>query len=362
MTTPPLRILLIDDDSDAVFLIHQLLSEMKGWNCKPEWVNTISRGREVMNERRHDIYLIDHDLPDGTGTELIREGVAGHNPVPMIMITGKGNDRMIKSAIEAGAADVLDKSELNGTLLERVIGYTMERSGRLYTLIRIKEDNKRQLQEQEEVFAQKKNRLKRELAETKRSEKQLEHQLVKALQLVSRTVESRIPDSSGHQQRIAQFASAIAAKMGHDQKLVDRVYLAGLVHDLGNIDIPTELLWRPGKLTPGEYNIVRTHSKLGHDMLRELEFAAPLAEIVKQHHERMDGSGYPSHLKGEEIMVEARILAVAEAVGSMLSDRPHRGAYSIHGALNELIHNRGTLFDPEVVDACALVCEEKFGP
>ncbi|MCP4044138.1 MAG: HD domain-containing protein [Gammaproteobacteria bacterium] len=361
MTTVPLKILLVDDDNDTVLLIHRLLSEMKGWNCKPEWVNTFARGSEVMNERRHDIYLFDHTLPDGSGTELIREGLAKNNPAPMIMITDKENEMIIKDALEAGAADVLDKNELNGTLLERVIRYTMERFDRLHTLIRIKEDSKQQLQEQEEFFALEKKRLKRELAETKHSEKQLEHQLVKAMQLVSRAVESRVPDSSGHQQRIAQFASAIAAKMGRDQKFVDRVYLAGLVHDLGNIDIPTELLWRPGKLTPVEYNIVRTHSKLGHDMLQELEFAAPLADIVKQHHERMDGSGYPAHLRGNEILIEARIVAVAEAVGSMLSDRPHREAYTTHGALIELMRNRDTLFDPEVVDACVLVCEERFG-
>ncbi len=360
MTTAPLRLLLVDDDKDIVFLIHQLIADMKGWNFKPEWVNSFTRGHQVISQKRHEVYLIDYNLPDGKGTELIRAGIAAENPAPMVLITGMRSAAVEREGLEAGAADVLDKTELNSSLLERVIGHAMEQADRLRALKQLRTDSAHRLQEQEKSFQAEKDRLERKLAEARHAGKQLEHQLVKALQLVARAVETRIPYTSGHQQHIAQLASAIAAKMGLESKTADRVYLAGLVHDLGNIDLPPEILSRPGKLSPAEYNVVRTHSKLGHDILRDLEFAAPLAGIVRQHHERLDGSGYPDHLKGTDILLEARVLAVAEVVGSMISDRPHRKAHSLHRALNELTRGRGALFDPEAVDACVGVCEEKY--
>jgi HD-GYP domain-containing protein (c-di-GMP phosphodiesterase class II) len=136
--------------------------------------------------------------------------------------------------------------------------------------------------------------------------------------------------------------------------------MAGLIHDIGKINVPAEILSKPGTLNGLEFGLIKTHPQVGHDILNgTLEFPWPVAQIVLQHHERMDGSGYPQGLSGEEILLEARILGVADVVEAMASHRPYRPALSVSQALEEISQNRGILYDPEVVDACLKVFTEK---
>jgi HD-GYP domain-containing protein (c-di-GMP phosphodiesterase class II) len=137
--------------------------------------------------------------------------------------------------------------------------------------------------------------------------------------------------------------------------------MAGLIHDVGKISVPAEILNKPGGLNAIEYALIRNHSRIGHDILKAVEFPWPLAQIVLQHHERMDGSGYPQGLSGEEIILEARILGVADVVEAMSSHRPYRPAHSLEDALEEISQNRGVLYDAEVVDVCLeLFTEDGF--
>jgi PAS domain S-box-containing protein/putative nucleotidyltransferase with HDIG domain len=165
-------------------------------------------------------------------------------------------------------------------------------------------------------------------------------------------VEMRDPYTVGHQQKVAKLACAIAQEMTLAEEQIEGIRTAGLIHDIGKIYVPAEILSKPTPLTEAEKSLVRSHSQVGHDILKGIEFPWPVAEIVLQHHERMLGSGYPQGLTGENILLEARILAVADVVETMYSHRPYRAGVSLDKTLQEISRNRGLLYDPEVVDVC----------
>ncbi|MBT3879737.1 MAG: PAS domain S-box protein [Candidatus Scalindua sp.] len=180
--------------------------------------------------------------------------------------------------------------------------------------------------------------------------------VVKALAL---TVEQRDPYTAGHQQRVSELGCAIAEEMGLSENQVAGIRTAGILHDIGKIHIPGEILSRPSKLTKDEFNIVRTHAQAGYDILEGIEFPWPIADIVHQHHEHVDGSGYPLGLSNNDILIEARILCVADVVEAMSSHRPYRPALGIDKALEEVCKSKGICYDSDVVDACLKVIKEK---
>ena len=205
-----------------------------------------------------------------------------------------------------------------------------------------------------------------DISERKRAEAKLQEaldSLRKAfgtiIQVMVTAVETRDPYTAGHQDRSAALARAIATEMGLSQDKIDGISMAGSIHDIGKMSVPAEILSKPTNLTEIEFPLIKEHVKKGFDMLKDVESPWPLAEIVYQHHERMDGSGYPRHLKGEEILIEARILAVADVVESMASHRPYRPALGIDAALAEIENNKGTLYDADVVDVCLRLFREK---
>jgi HD-GYP domain-containing protein (c-di-GMP phosphodiesterase class II) len=172
-------------------------------------------------------------------------------------------------------------------------------------------------------------------------------------------VEMKDPYTSGHQLRVANIARAIATEMELPDDRIEGISMAGSIHDIGKLSVPAEILSKPSKLTNNEFSIVKEHSQSGYEMLKNVESPWPLAQIVYQHHERMDGSGYPRNLKGDEILLEARILAVADVVEAMVSHRPYRAALGIEVAMEEIEKNRGTLYDDVVADACLKLFREK---
>jgi putative nucleotidyltransferase with HDIG domain len=178
------------------------------------------------------------------------------------------------------------------------------------------------------------------------------------VQAIAATVEMRDAYTAGHQQRVAVLAAAIANEMGLSADAIHGLRLASLVHDLGKIHIPAEILSRPGKLTSIEYELIKSHPQSGYEILKPITFPWPIAEIVLQHHERLDGSGYPKGLKGDAILLEARILAVADVVEAMTSHRPYRSALGLDAALQEIRQGSGTLYEAAAVEACLILMRD----
>jgi PAS domain S-box-containing protein/putative nucleotidyltransferase with HDIG domain len=194
-----------------------------------------------------------------------------------------------------------------------------------------------------------------------RSYHKLRETLITTVNALASTVEMRDPYTAGHQRRVTILACAIAEQMGLTEERFDGLRLAGLIHDIGKITVPIEILNKPGRISETEFNIIKMHPQAGYNLLKEIEFPWPVAQIVLQHHERLDGSGYPQGLKNGGIMQEAKILAVADVVEAMASHRPYRPSLGIDVALGELTKNRGILYDPEVVDVCQrLFVEQGF--
>lgn len=207
-----------------------------------------------------------------------------------------------------------------------------------------------------------------EESERKRLELEVELQAQKlrktmemTIQALAVTIEMRDPYTAGHQRRVAQLASRIAQEMRLEEEQILNVRLAGIIHDIGKIYIPVEILTKPGRLNDYEISMIRSHPRFGFDIIKETDLPKKIGDIIIQHHERMDGSGYPLGLAGEEIHLESRILSVADVVEAMSSHRPYRPALGLEAALEEINQHKEFLFDPDVVDICLdLFAEQKF--
>jgi PAS domain S-box-containing protein/putative nucleotidyltransferase with HDIG domain len=193
----------------------------------------------------------------------------------------------------------------------------------------------------------------------KESFKKLQKTMEDSIYAISMITEARDAYTAGHQRRVTKLAVALAEEMGFPKDKIDGIKIAALIHDVGKINLPAEILSKPGKLSEIEFNLIKNHSKIGYDILKKIDFPWPVAEIVLQHHEKMNGSGYPRGLKGGEILLEAKIICVADVVEAMSSFRPYRPALGINKALEEISQNKGILYDPEVVDTCIKLFKEK---
>jgi putative nucleotidyltransferase with HDIG domain len=187
----------------------------------------------------------------------------------------------------------------------------------------------------------------------------LQAMMQQTVETIAAILEMRDPYTAGHQRGATRLACAIAAEMGLDADRIAGLRVAGFLHDIGKIVVPAEILNRPGQLNKYEFNIIKTHSQVGCDILKNIDFPWPVSAIVLQHHERLDGSGYPAGLTGSDICPEARILAIADVVEAMASHRPYRPSLGIGEALAEITRHKGTLYDHEGVEACIRLFKEK---
>jgi PAS domain S-box-containing protein/putative nucleotidyltransferase with HDIG domain len=194
--------------------------------------------------------------------------------------------------------------------------------------------------------------------ELKESWERLHEALEGTIQAMALTIEIRDPYTAGHQRRVSRLSCAVAREIGLPEDQIEGLRVAGDIHDIGKIYVPAEILSKPGQITAIEYGIIKTHPQVGFDILKTIKFPWPVATIVLQHHERLDGSGYPLGLSGEAILKEARILSVADIVEAMSSHRPYRPAQGIEKALGEIVQNKGIFYDSEVVDACVKLFQE----
>jgi len=198
-----------------------------------------------------------------------------------------------------------------------------------------------------------------EINERKQAEEKVKKTLDATIETVSKIIEVKDPYTAGHQQRVSQLTTAIAKELNLSQDKIEGIRVASLIHDIGKISVPTEILSKSIALSDIEFSLIKEHSQVGYDILKAIDFSYPVANIVLQHHERLNGSGYPNNLKSDKILLEAKIIGVADVVEAMSSHRPYRPAKGIDKALEEITKNKGILYEPKVVDACLRLFKEK---
>ncbi|MBN2099059.1 MAG: HD domain-containing protein [Dehalococcoidia bacterium] len=232
-------------------------------------------------------------------------------------------------------------------------------------MAKLKEDLEAKVQEQsnelnqlKEAFQSQMTLLAEEEEVLKKSFSKVERLLEDTIGAIATIVQKKDPYTAGHQQRVSQLACAIGREMGLNSEQIRVIRIAALLHDLGKVFIPTEILAKPGKLSKVEYAMVKSHPDADYQILKKIDFSCAIADIVHQHHERLDGSGYPQGLKGDAIHLEAKIIAVADVVEAMVSSRPYRPAPGLDAAMKEIEDGKGRLFDPDAVDACTKLFRE----
>jgi putative nucleotidyltransferase with HDIG domain len=196
--------------------------------------------------------------------------------------------------------------------------------------------------------------------ELRQSFKKLQKMMGDTVQAIALTVEMKDLYTAGHQRRVAKLAAEIAKEMKLSETQVEGIHISGLLHDIGKIAVPSEILSKPGKITEIEFMIIKSHTQVGFEILKNIEFPWPVAQVALQHHERLNGSGYPFGISGEEMLLESKVMAVADVVEAMCSHRPYRPALGVDKALEEVSKNKGVLYDSEVVEACLKVFKQGF--
>jgi response regulator RpfG family c-di-GMP phosphodiesterase len=326
MKDKAINVLLLEDNPGDSRLIRELFVDTDN-RFNLQCVDLLSKGLKCLVSQNIDAVLLDLGLPDNQGLGAIEYLRAKKSSIPIIVLTGLNDENVAIEAVRRGAQDYLIKGSITGSMLSRVIRYAIERKN-------YEEELKRGL----EKFT-------RALNGT-----------VKAMAM---TVEIRDPYTAGHQRRGADLARAIAQEMNLAPERVEGIQLAGMIHDIGKISIPAEILSKPTLLSNLERNLIKIHPQIGYDILKEIDFPWPIAKTVLQHHERINGSGYPAGLKNDDIILEAKVLAVADVVEAIASHRPYRPAFGTKEAIDEITREKGILYDPAVVKSCLGLFQDK---
>jgi len=327
------NILVVDDEKAVRHLLSRMLLQ-GGYECT--LAADAAEARKFIKNRNFELILCDVTMPGESGIDFIRYVAAEYPDTAIIMVTVVDDPEIAETALEAG-----------------IYGYIIKPFNVNEMIINIRNSlRRRELEIADRAY---RGNLEREVEERTA---ELQKTLSGVIYALTMTVEYRDPYTAGHQQRVSDLASAIAKEMGFPKNKIMGIRMAGALHDIGKIAIPVEILSKPGRLSKTEFELIKNHSQVGYDILKSIKFPWPIAQIVLQHHERMDGSGYPQGLSGEEIILEARILGVADVVEAMASHRPYRPAIGIDKALEEISINRGKLYDIKVVDACLRVFKE----
>ncbi len=323
------KILAVDDTPDSLKLLTQLL-QSEGYEIRSAINGELALQSALLNPP--ELILLDVRMPEMDGFEVCRR-LKSHpqtRSVPVIFVTALSEINEKVDGFRLGAVDFITKPYQREELLVRVRTHL--------------------------EMARLRNGLE-SLVNERTAE--LKANMLSFVTAIASTVEMRDPYTAGHQRRTAHLASAIAQEMRLGADLIEGLSLAGVVHDIGKIKVPAEILCKPGKLDGLEYGLIKLHPRTGYEILKSIDCPWPIAQTVLQHHERLDGSGYPHGLSGADILPEAKILAIADVVEAMISHRPYRPGLGIDAALREIAEHRNTLYDGSAVDACLTLFQEK---
>ena len=357
------QLIVVEKDRDNLLQrACDALVEARGYEAA--WLGFLTDGKTFATVKgcgfTEDVYRFCSHVLAGDHPLCVKDG-----------LTQKDSIVIMEKSVVCG--DCFFKNACSGK--ERAI-IRVERSGRLLGLLAIllscdvaaDEDEKALLKEVagDIGFALRNMELEETRERTEEELRQSFHRLRRILEgtinALASTVETRDPYTAGHQQRVALLACDIGKEMGLSDDMISGIHMAALIHDIGKIAVPAQILSKPGRLTGAEFDMIKAHSEVGYDILKGIEFPHPIAQVVLQHHERINGSGYPQGLKGEDILPGARIVAVADVVEAISSHRPYRPALGIDKALEEISENRDILYEPMAVDACLKLVKEKgFG-
>jgi len=328
------KILLVDDEPSVLRTMERIIKMIQR-ECLS--VSSAEEARSVMKEEIFDLILCDIRLPGESGMDLISYAISEYPETAVIIVSGVDDPEVAEKALEMGAYGFIVKPfKLSEMIIN--ISSALRRQ-------KLEAESRRYREKLEQLVA---------VRTTK-----LQDTLDGVIQVVAQIVESKDPYTAGHQRKVAELACAIACEMDFTTDQVKGIRMAGTIHDLGKVSVPSEILSKPGRLSDIEFSIIKAHPQVGYDILKGVDFPWPVAAMVWQHHERMNGSGYPCGLKGNEILPEARILMVADVVEAMASHRPYRPAIGISIALEEIVKNKGILYEPDVVDACISLFSKK---
>ncbi len=374
----PYRILAVDDDATVRDLYSGILKANNTGSAIPNFeVTCCSQGDEAVEAVRRSfqedspyaVAFLDLNMPPGPDGEWTAEEI--HNLDPRI------NTVLVTGYRSTSGSNPGQFSKFSNQLLYLQKPFHPREIIQFATALSIKWKAEKQLltmhADLEDLVQQrtaelvKSNRLLKNEVESRKQMQQelqqsfenLERAMHSTIQAISMTVEKRDPYTSGHQLRVAILAKAIAQELKLPESQIESIYMAASIHDIGKISLPAEILVKPIPLTDIEISLIQAHAQAGYDILSGIDFPWPIADIVVQHHERLNGSGYPRGLEGEEILLEARILCVADVVETMASHRPYRPSIGMDKALEEIDTNRGVLYDPHVVDACLTLFKER---
>jgi putative nucleotidyltransferase with HDIG domain len=331
MTNEEIKILLVDDDVDIAPLVQtKLQKNISRGKCVITTALTGKDALEKMNEQEFDIVLLDIGMPDISGLELLDEIHRISKNIKIIMISADGKIENIRTAMNQDAFDFILKP-----IDFKDLGNTIEKS---ISHIEVEQDAQHQIQE---------------------SYEKLKRTMEQVIVSISSIEEMRDPYTSGHMKRVAQLARSIAIEMGLDQNEVYGIYVTGLLHDIGKIVIPAEILTKPGGLTAKEFGLIKDHAQAGYEIIKKIDFPWPVADMIHQHHEKLDGSGYPQGLKGDEILLGSQIIAIADVLEAVASHRPYRPALGIDKALKVISKEKGIHFSTKIVEVCLKLFLEK---
>lgn len=374
------RILAVDDDATVLELYKRILSPENPLPTMPSFeVQCCTQGDEAVDAVKksleenmpYAVSFLDLNMPPGPDGRWTADEINKLDPgINIIMVTGY---RSTETGSRQSAADLSDK------LLYLQKPFYRQEILQFSTALSIKWQAERQLlvlhseleslvEKRTAELVQSNKLLKIEIENRTRVQEELEQSfqnlkkvMDSTIKAIAMTVEKRDPYTSGHQMRVAALTRAIAETLELPESQIEGAYMAASLHDIGKIALPAEILTKPIPLTEIEISLIQAHSQAGYDILKGIEFPWSIADIIIQHHERMDGSGYPRGLAGDSILTEARIIGVADVVETMSSHRPYRPSMGIEKALAEITQNSGTLYDADVVAACLKIFnEQKF--
>ena len=351
-------ILIVDDEESILNSFQRILAD------EDYEVHTVNNGSEGLIKLRtaqkpYSVIVSDQRMPEMSGVQFFAQAKDIFPDAVRILLTGYADSDAIIDAINKGGVHLYFTKPWREEEILLHIKQSLSKveilaeNKRLVELIKIKNQELIKLNKTlEEKANDRTNDLLAQTEKLKDSYKKSQLILDGVVKTLSKIVETRDPYTSGHEDQVAKIACRIAKEMKLTEEQVSSIYISATLHDIGKISVPSEILTKPSVLTNLEREIIKTHCKVANDILANIEFPYPVAEIIYQHHERMDGSGYPRGLKGDDIALEARIIGVADVIDAMASYRPYRPALGVDAAIEEITKFRGVTYDPSVVDAC----------